>query len=178
MKKKLFFLLIGCMLVASGLYAQSSEFVLDEEEETVVVPVDTTTVQPVEIQITPIRWDELNGPMENLKQAIVDLANEPNKRTVTRDKIAWIYKVYDVPTVSGNQTVYLSVLQDAPYGYFLSKQNPNEAETICECYLELERPEKVSITGNETPSKHQTDDTVHFGKTESNGPNSNIKDLW
>lgn len=167
MGKKLIFLFIGCMLVASiGLNAQSSEFVWNNEEEvTVVTPVDTVIQQPEEIRVTTRTWDNLES---ELKSEVISLSKNPIKRNVSRENIAWIYQVSDVPTSVGKQTVYLSILKSG--GFFLSKQNPQNAEEICECYLDIEEPERVIYS----PGAHPTDDEDAYGQPEATGNNRKI----
>ena len=169
------------MLLVSGLFAQSTEFSLEDDEFVVNVEVtDTVAVESEPIPVKQLMWDELTGAMEPLKQAIIDLSKESYKRTVTSDKIAWIYEVSNVPTSTGKQTVYLSILKDKPYGYFLSKQNPNNVETICECYLALEEPETVkeAETKVNTSSRYQTDDPEEFGEVEADGTDRKIENNW
>jgi hypothetical protein len=54
-------------------------------------------------------------------------------------------------------------------GFIVSKENPNRLEEICECYLNLQQPERVI-----TSSRHQTDDEV-FGSPVSNGVSRKLK---
>lgn len=166
MKTKFFFLIISWMLVAScGLYAQSSEFVLDDEEVNIIVteqPTDTITVaHPEVIRITTRTWDNMEEP---LKEKVIQLSKGQSQMKISRDKVRWVYEVTNIPTLSGKRTAYLSILDN--HDYFLSKEDPNDAEVICGCFLQLQQPENILIT----PSKHQTDDSV-FGEAEPNGHN-------
>ena len=167
MKRKIIFLFISCMLMTSaGLHAQSSEFIWDNDDETAIVtPIDTVVQQPEEIRVTVRTWDNLES---ELKAEVISLSKNPIKRKVSRENIAWIYEISAVPTSVGKQTVYLSIIKSG--GFFLSKENPQNADEICECYLDVETPNKVIYT----PGTHQTDDVEAYGRPETNGNNRKI----
>lgn len=166
MKKKLFFLLIGCMLVASGLYAQSSEYIVEDEEVVITVQPQDTVVEAVKpIPVTQRTWETLE---KDLKDQVVTLSKGYTNKKVTKEDVVWIYEIRNVPTTTGDRTVYLNML--AKGGFLLSKENPNNVEQICECYLPLNLPSEVVAK----PGKHQTDDSDFFGEVESNGTNRKI----
>lgn len=153
MRKQIIFLLIGWMLVANcGLYAQSSEFVLDDEEVVVTVQPADTVVQeyPITIQMIERVWG--NNLEEYLESKIISLSSNPHQGKVSKKDILYAYKVFGVPCKSGFQTIYLSMTKSR--NFILSKEDPTNAEEVCGCYLELNLPEKVAAT----PSRHQTDD--------------------
>lgn len=167
MNKKIFFLLIGWMLMAScGLYAQSSEFVLDDEEEELIVPQDTVTVVEPEITILERVWGiNLEGSLED---EIIRLSKSSTCERIAKSDISkWVYRVKNVPTTkTKNITVYLSLLKD--HSYFLSLENPVTLDEVCKCYLELTKPDELKTSG-----KHQTDDEF-FGTPASNGRNQRL----
>ena len=174
MEKKLYFLLIGCMLIASGrLYAQSSNVFVDEDEVVVTVPVtaDTVVVQQPEstqIQVLERTWGV--NLEDYLRDKIVFLSSNPSNKKVSRTDIRYVYKVYQVPCRSGKQTVYLSMTAE-PIEFYLSKQDPTTLDEFYSCYLDFG-------TATATPSRHQTDDAEYFGVAKPNGSDGNIKDLW
>lgn len=175
MEKKLFFLLISCLLMASnGLYAQSSNIFVDEDEVVVTVPVNDDTVvvhrpEHTQIQVLERTW---GVNLESyLKDKIVYLSTHPSDKKVSKSDIRYVYKVYQVPCRDGKQIVYLSMTAE-PIEFYLSKQDPSTMEEICSCYLDLALPQEP------TPSRHQTDDTEYFGVAKPDGPDGSIKDLW
>lgn len=179
MEKKLFFLLISCLLMAScGLYAQSSNIFIDEDEVVVTVPVannDTVVVhrpEHTQIQVLERTW---GVNLESyLRDKIVYLSTHPSDKKVSKSDIRYVYKVYQVPCRDGKQIVYLSMTAE-PIEFYLSKQDPSTMEEICSCYLDLALPQRVT---EPTPSRHQTDDTEYFGVAKPDGPDGSIKDLW
>lgn len=178
MEKKLFFLLISCLLMASnGLYAQSSNIFVDEDEVVVTVPVTDDTVvvhrpEHTQIQVLERTW---GVNLESyLRDKIVYLSTHPSDKKVSKSDIRYVYKVYQVPCRDGKQIVYLSMTAE-PIEFYLSKQDPSTMEEICSCYLDLALPQRVT---EPTPSRHQTDDTEYFGVAKPNGQDGNIKDLW
>jgi len=166
MNKKLLTLLICLLVASSGLYAQSTEFIYKEYTPPAETTVDTVVQQPEEIHVTKRTWDNLES---ELKSEIISLSKNPIKRKVSRENIAWIYQVSDVPTSVGKQTVYLSILKGDIYGFFLSKENPQNAQEICECYLDIELPERIIYT----PGARQTDND-DYGQPETTGNNRKI----
>lgn len=171
MRKKIIFLLIGWMLVASsGLYAQSSEFVLDDEEVVVTVQPADTVVQedPITIQMMERVWG--NNLEEYLESKIISLSSHPNQGKVSKKNIMYVYKVFGVPCKGGFQTIYLSMTKSRDF--ILSKEDPTNAEEVCGCYLELNLPEKVATT----PSRHQTDDEF-FIQPVATGDNREVQPI-
>lgn len=169
MKKKLLFLFIGCMLVASsGLYAQTDRIVMYEIQDSTQVAVINDTVTPQspqkDIPVSVKTWETLD---QVLKDEVVRLSKNYTNKKVAKSEIVWIYQIQDIPTSSGPKTFYLNML--AHGGFILSKENPNRLEEVCECYLNLQLPEQVI-----TPSRHQTDDEV-FGQPVSNGESRRLK---
>lgn len=154
MKTKFFFLIISWMLVAScGLYAQSSEFILDDEEEITVTvqPADTVMQEnPITIRMMGRVWG--NNLEEYLESKIISLSKNPHQGKVSKKDILYVYKVFGVPCKSGFQTIYLSMTESKDF--ILSKEDPTNTEEVCGCYLELNLPDEVTTT----PSRHQTDD--------------------
>lgn len=165
MNKKIYLLFIGCMLMTAGLYAQSSEYIVEDEEEVIVVSPDTVADQAKPIPVTQRVWDYLE---QELKDQVISLSKNYTNKKVSKDDVVWIYEILNVPTTTGNRTVYLNML--AKGGFLLSKENPNNVEEICECYLPLSLPNEVVVK----PGKHQTDDSDFFGEAESNGTNRKI----
>jgi hypothetical protein len=168
MKTKIFLLFINCLLVATGLYAQTERFRLYDEEgiasdTTKVVELDTVQ-QVKEIPVTFRTWDNLE---QTLKDEVIRLSKNYTSKKVAKSEIVWIYQIQNVPTSSGPKTYYLNML--AQGGFIVSKENPNRLEEICECYLNLQQPERVI-----TSSRHQTDDEV-FGSPVSNGVSRKLK---
>lgn len=167
MKTKALLLLIGCLLMATGLYAQSQRFRLyDEEveEDTVVIVAPDTVAQMKEIPVSQRTWDNLE---QTLKDEVIRLSKNYTNKKVAKSEIVWIYEIHDIPTTSGPKTFYLNML--AHGGFILSKENPNRLDEVCECYLNLQQPERVI-----TPSRHQTDDEI-FGRPTPNGDSRRLK---
>ena len=110
MKKKLFFLLIGCMLVASGLYAQSSEYIVEDEEEVVITvqPQDTVVEAVKPIPVTQRTWETLE---KDLKDQVVTLSKGYTNKKVTKEDVVWIYEIRNVPTTTGDS--FLGVADEA-----------------------------------------------------------------
>ena len=159
-------------MASSGLYAQSSNVFVDEDEVVVTVPVtaDTVVVQQTEstqIQVLERTWGV--NLEDYLRDKIVFLSSNPSNKKVSRTDIRYVYKVYQVPCRSGKQTVYLSMTESKEF--FLSKQDPTTVDEIYSSYLDY-----GTITA--TPSRHQTDDTEYFGVAKPDGPDGSIKDLW
>lgn len=165
------------MMVTSGLYAQSQVFIIDDDEYEEAsemnqeIVVDSATVETVEqnkdIPMTVKTWDNLE---QKLKDEVIRLSKQDLKRKVSsKSNIAWIYQISQVPTSSGFQTIYLSILKDEMYGFFLSKENPNNVEQVCECYLDL-----TEISAG----KKTTDDPNSFGEAKPTGRDRNIQTLW
>ena len=166
MNKRIFLLFIGCMLMTAGLYAQSSEYILEDEEEVIAVQPQDTVVETVKpIPVTQRTWETLE---QDLKDQVVNLSKGYTNKKVAKEDVVWIYEIRNVPTTTGDRTVYLNML--ARGGFLLSKENPNNVEQICECYLPLNLPSEVVAK----PGKHQTDDSDFFGEVESNGTNRKI----
>ena len=166
MNKRIFLLFIGCMLMTAGLYAQSSEYILEDEEEVIAVQPQDTVVETVKpIPVTQRTWETLE---QDLKDQVVNLSKGYTNKKVAKEDVVWIYEIRNVPTTTGDRTVYLNML--ARGGFLLSKENPNNVEQICECYLPLNLPSEVIAK----PGKHQTDDYDFFGEVESNGTNRKI----
>ena len=169
MKTKELLLIIGCMLMTAGLYAQSERFRLydvEVEKDTVVIVAPDTVAQVKEIPVSQRTWDNLE---ETLKDEVIRLSKNYTNKKVAKSEIVWIYQIQDVPTSSGPKTFYLDML--AHGGFILSKENPNRLEEVCECYLNLQLPEERVIV---TPSRHQYDDDV-FGQPVSNGESRRLK---
>ena len=167
MKTKALLLLISCLLMTTGLYAQTERVRLYDEEEIVsdttqVVELDTAQVK--EIPVTFKMWDDLE---QLLKDEVIRLSKSYTNKKVAKSEIVWIYEIRDIPTSSGPKTFYLNML--AHGGFIISKENPNKLEEVCECYLNLQQPEKVI-----TPSRHQTDDEA-FGTPVSTGKSRKLK---
>lgn len=167
MKTKALLLLISCLLMTTGLYAQTERVRLYDEEEIVsdttqVVELDTAQVK--EIPVTFKIWDDLE---QVLKDEVIRLSKSYTNKKVAKSEIVWIYEIQNIPTSSGPKTFYLNML--ARGGFILSNENPNRLEEICECYLNLQQHEKVI-----TPSRHQTDDEV-FGTPVSSGKSRRLE---
>ena len=168
MKTKALLLLISCLLMTTGLYAQTERVRLYDEEEIVsdttqVVELDTAQ-QVKEIPVTLRAWDNLE---QTLKDEVIRLSKSYTNKKVAKSEIVWIYEIQNIPTSSGPKTFYLNML--AHGGFIISKENPNKLEEVCECYLNLQQPEKVI-----TPSRHQTDDEA-FGTPVSTGKSRKLK---
>jgi hypothetical protein len=168
MKTKVLLLLISCLLMTTGLYAQTERFRLYDEEEiasdtTKVVELDTAQ-QVKEIPVTFRTWDNLE---QTLKDEVIRLSKNYTSKKVAKSEIVWIYQIQEIPTSSGPNTYYLSML--ARGGFILSNNDPNRLEEVCECYLNLQQPERVI-----TSSRHQTDDEV-FGTPVSTGKSRKLK---
>lgn len=170
MNKKIFLLFIGCMLVTAGLHAQSSEYIVEDEEEVVITQPQDTVVEAVKpIPVTQRTWETLE---KDLKDQVVTLSKGYTNKKVAKEDVVWIYEIQGVPTATGERTVYLNML--ARGGFLLSKENPNNVEQICECYLMLSIPSEVVVK----PGKYQTDSDF-FGETSPNGDSKVIKnDFW
>lgn len=168
MKTKALLLLISYLLMTTGLYAQTERFRLYDEEEIAsdtTKVVDLDTVQQVkEIPVTFRTWDNLE---QTLKGEVIRLSKNYTSKKVTKSEIVWIYEIRDIPTVNGPRISYLNML--ARGGFILSNENPNRLEDVCECYLNLQQPEKVI-----TPSRHQTDDEA-FGTPVSSGESRRLE---
>lgn len=167
MKTKAILLLIGWMSVTAGLYAQTERFRLYDDEETqedTVQVITPDTITPKEIPVTLRAWDNLE---QTLKDEVIRLSKSYTNKKVAKSEIVWIYEIQNIPTSSGPKTFYLNML--AHGGFIISKENPNKLEEVCECYLNLQQPEKVI-----TPSRHQTDDEA-FGTPVSTGKSRKLK---
>ncbi len=171
MKKKALLLLISCLLMTTGLYAQSERvrvYELENEiqEDTVQVVLPDTTAQLKEIPVTLRTWDNLE---QTLKDEVIRLSKGYANKKVSKSEVVWIYEIRDVPTSIGNsKTFYLNVLTNGKF--ILSNENPNQLEDVYvyECYFNL------------TPSCYQTDNE-RFGTPVSTGDSLklvNVKSLW
>lgn len=171
MNKKIFWLFISCMLMTAGLYAQSSEYIFEDEEEVIITvqPQDTVVETVKLIPVTQRTWETLE---QDLKNQVVNLSKGYTNKKVAKEDVVWIYEIRNVPTTTGDRTIYLNML--ARGGFLLSKENPNNVMEICECYLPLSLPSEVIAK----PGKYQTDDD-YFGQASTNGNNKSIQnDLW
>ena len=124
MKTKALLLLISCLLMTTGLYAQTERVRLYDEEEIVsdttqVVELDTAQVK--EIPVTFKMWDDLE---QLLKDEVIRLSKSYTNKKVAKSEIVWIYEIRDIPTSSGPKTFYLNML--AHGGFIISKENPNK----------------------------------------------------
>ena len=162
MNKKLFTLLISYLLmVGTGMYAQSTEFVWVEDETLNVPIVDTVVQQPEEIQVLQRTWGV--NLEDYLRDIIITLSTNPTGKSIQKKNILYVYQVNGVPCKTGNQTVYLTMSNSKDF--VLSKDNPVNAEEICGCFLDLKLPEKVTYS----PGAHPTDDEDAFGQPSSDG---------
>lgn len=157
MNKKIFFLLIGWMLVAStaGLYAQT--VFVDQDEDVVTVPVTVDTVEaqvsePHQIQVLERTWGvDLE---EYLRDKIIYLSSKPAGYVFKRD-IQFVYKVKQIPCKSGRRIAYLSMTSNREF--FLSLEDPTKIDVgFYSCYLDY--GEETTATTN---SRHHTDDPVY-----------------